>query len=813
MFSVAAKHMSSTGKILASRVMGASGGTIKPVKKHYDIAMSYAIHEENGSAATTVQTLFPSGKYSALDYTPTWAHHRFGGWFESAATPTTAVPTGTTISPSDSVVYDRSDVYARWQLPATVNFDATSGGGQMPGGWTAPDYYIGQPYGTLPVPTKSGQVFLGWFTAGGTRITEGTVVESSGATLTARYMAVSYTTTYTCTTTSSYKNTGIYSATRYSSSYPIVVDWGDGSIDVVYGGISQLAHTYSSVATFTVKISDNISSLQMSSSDSTWYTTTSQNRYTLKTIASLDSKITNYPSYCFYYCSALTSVVVPSGMTMVNTYCFYYCSALQNVALPSSCTSIGNNAFQYSGLRTTAGFALPSSLTSIGSGAFRNITNSYFTTLTIPGTVTTIGSYAFYYCYYLKNITFASGSGTLTLNSYAFAYCGYYSAMALDMSTRTVTTIPSQCFYYCRYLKEFVFPKGVTTIGTYAFYYCWNQSSAAGTLTIPEGVTSISSSYAFAYCYYLTEISLPSTLSSIGTYAFYYCSRLATIHANRLTAPTVQSTTFGNSTTYYTGRNSYSAGTNRLYVPTGATGYSSSYWADPLCSSSKCGFTLEAQAQTPYIMPDGGAYWDSGFYGGDNCEYIFDCMWLQFPRNVSGGVQIANEYTLMGSNLYSGIVPCTFNYSATSADTLTIQANQTEVRQSASSSFLNVRSTLRAKMRVGDNYLRIGFDGGTMGSVSKSTSITTGSVLYICSHAADGQWDTGVYEPMPNNTVAIFGIEIRQNGAVVKKYTPAMHNGSPCFHEEVGDTYIYSMGNSTGIYGTYDGTSLTPVVT
>lgn len=606
MFSVAIKHMSSAGKILASRVMGAADGTIKPVRKHYGLAMSYRINEGNGSSATTVDTVFPGGKYDALGYTPAWAHHRFGGWYDSAATPTTAVPTGTSISPSDPVVYGRSDVYARWQLPATVNFDATSGGGQMPGGWTAPDYYIGQPYGVLPVPTKSGETFLGWFTSGGVRITEDTAVPSDGTTLTARYMAVNYTTTYTCTTTSSYRNTGIYIAMRYSSSSPVVVDWGDNSVDVVYGSISQLAHTYSTSATFTVKISDNISSLQMSSSNSTWYGTTSQNRYTLKTIASLDSKITNYPSYCFYYCSALTSVAVPSGMTTVNSYCFYYCSALQNVALPSSCTSIDNYAFQYSGLRTTAGFVLPSNLTSIGSWAFSSISNSYFTTLTIPGTVTTIGSAAFYYCYYLKNITFASGSGTLTLGSSAFAYCGYYSVMAMDMSARTVTSIPSSCFYYCRYLKDFVFPQGLTTIGNYAFYYCWSQSSAAGTLTVPEGVTSISSSYAFAYCYYLTEISLPSTLTSIGAYAFYYCQRLATIRSNRLTAPTVQSTTFGNSNTYYTGRSSYSAGTNRLYVLPGATGYDSSYWADPLCSSAKCGFTKATMTSAPassYVRP------------------------------------------------------------------------------------------------------------------------------------------------------------------------------------------------------------------
>jgi len=45
-------------------------------------------------------------------------------------------------------------------------------------------------------------------------------------------------TEYVVQTTSSYKKTGIYSATRYSSSSPIVVDWGDGNVDAIEGNIS-----------------------------------------------------------------------------------------------------------------------------------------------------------------------------------------------------------------------------------------------------------------------------------------------------------------------------------------------------------------------------------------------------------------------------------------------------------------------------------------------------------------------------------------------------------------------------------------------
>lgn len=81
-------------------------------------------------------------------------------------------------------------------------------------------------------------------------------------------------TEYVVQTTSSYKKTGIYSATRYSSASAVVVDWGDGNAEAIEGNISQLTHEYSSVGVFHVKIS-NISNFAASANNSTWYGTTS----------------------------------------------------------------------------------------------------------------------------------------------------------------------------------------------------------------------------------------------------------------------------------------------------------------------------------------------------------------------------------------------------------------------------------------------------------------------------------------------------------------------------------------------------------
>ena len=501
MISFAVKHVADadTGRILASRALGAADGKVKPVRAHYDLRVSYAVHPENGDPATIVQAFFPSGKYDALATAPTWAHHRFAGWYESAATPSTAAPTGTPILPGDAIVHGRTDVYARWQLPATVTFDATTGGGTMPGGWTAPDYYVGQTYGTLPTPTKSGEVFLGWFTSGGTRVTTASTV--AAGTLTARYAAVTYATKWEVNCTSaSYLKTGIYSATSRNSANPTVVDWGDGSVDVVYGNISQLVHTYASTGTRTVQVSDNISAFALSTSNTTFCQTTTSNYYNVRRILAVSPNVTSIPTY------------------------------------------------------------------------------------------------AFYYLYYLHSVVFGGSGESLTLNSYAFYYAMRSgTAGTIDLSGRKCTSIPAYFCYYCYYLKNFYWPSGVTSIGSNAFRYCFYYSTSSATIAIPEGVTSVGT-YAFANCTYLTAVTLPTTLTTLGNQTFYYCSRLATITANRTTAPTVSSATFGNGNTYYTGRNSYSAGTNRLYIPAGATGYDASYWADPLCSSTKCGFTREVAA-------------------------------------------------------------------------------------------------------------------------------------------------------------------------------------------------------------------------
>ncbi len=56
----------------------------------------------------------------------------------------------------------------------------------------------------------------------------------------------------------------------------------------------------------------------------------------------------------------------------------------------------------------------------------------------------------------------------------------------------------------------------VTSIGEYAFEYCTSLTS----VTIPKGVTSIGQ-YAFTNCKRLTSVTIPKGVTAIGNNAFY----------------------------------------------------------------------------------------------------------------------------------------------------------------------------------------------------------------------------------------------------------------------------------------------------
>ena len=167
--------------------------------------------------------------------------------------------------------------------------------------------------------------------------------------------------------------------------------------------------------------------------------------------------------------------------------------------------------------------------------------NTYSGSVSIPETVTnngteysvtTIGESAF------KGSAVTSVSmpeGITSIDYNAFSGCQNLETVALPES---LTIFGFRAFESCKLLKTIKIPSGVTAIPGSCFYCC----SSLESVTIPEGVMTIGQ-YAFLGCN-LKELTLPSTVTMIGSRAFVSNNRFQSITCNATTPPSLGENAF-----------------------------------------------------------------------------------------------------------------------------------------------------------------------------------------------------------------------------------------------------------------------------
>ena len=231
------------------------------------------------------------------------------------------------------------------------------------------------------------------------------------------------------------------------------------------------------------------------------------------TSTTIPESVTSIGDYAFRYCSDLTSITIPETMTIIGRSAFSGCSGLTSVTIPNSVTSIGSYAFySCSGLTSVT---IPNSVTSIGDGAFSGCNG--LTSVTIPNSVTSIWGSAFSGCYFTTDSFINNSTLTSSNNWGATLYDGEETSNGLLIKDNSVVK--------CRpWVTSVTIPNSVTSIGSYAFSGCRGLTS----VTISNSVTSIGG-WAFSGCSSLTSVTIPSSVTSIGGYAFYECSGLTSI--------------------------------------------------------------------------------------------------------------------------------------------------------------------------------------------------------------------------------------------------------------------------------------------
>ena len=457
-----------------------------------------------------------------------------------------------------------------------VTFDANGGAidGEATAGMVVRE---GSRIGSLPIPTKDGCAFLGWFTAaeGGERVTSETVV-TGDMTLYAHWgksnddfadareiTGMAGTLTASNVGMTSEEGEGNYHSSTatlwFSWTAPangnITIDTFGSNFDTMLGaymgtGINNLTQiafnddsdgSVQSRVSFDVECGVTYFIMAGGYSSDTGDIILNWDLFTdTFEMNVVDGVVVGYRGTCP---TTLTSEDWPDSVTSIGDYAFAWCSGLTSVTIPDSVTNIGDGAFY--GCNGLSGITIPDSVTSIGVSAFLGCVGlqefvvapdnpAYtavsglllskdretliavpggLTSIAIPDCVTSIGEWAFYGCNDLTDVTIPDG--VKSIGDYAFMGCDSLTSVSIPDS---VTSIGLAAFNGCTVLAD---KDGFVIVRNVLYSYSGEDSE----ITIPDGVTSIGD-YAFFGCSGLTSVTISDGVTGIGNYAFSNCSGL-----------------------------------------------------------------------------------------------------------------------------------------------------------------------------------------------------------------------------------------------------------------------------------------------
>ena len=256
------------------------------------------------------------------------------------------------------------------------------------------------------------------------------------------------------------------------------------------------------------------------------------------------------------------------GATALQSHTFDEGTGEGTVVYEGTVTEFGSNCLLFTSALT--GIVIPEGVTNLGFQAFKACSN--LTTIQLPKSLTTIGN--------PSGLVFDGCSG---LANGQFIIDDLEWWCSLD-----IRGVYSNPLYYAKKfysapdveVTNLVIPEGVTSIGGYAFYRCEGITS----VTLPSTLTAIGSN-AFAYTN-IESVAIPASVTEIEEGTFQHCAKLTTV-----TIPEGV-TTIGGSAFAYSGLTS-------LTLPSTITSMSQSFYG---CAD------LATLTLTPGITSLGGSF-------------------------------------------------------------------------------------------------------------------------------------------------------------------------------------------------------------
>ena len=248
----------------------------------------------------------------------------------------------------------------------------------------------------------------------------------------------------------------------------------------------------------------------------------------------LPPSVKSLGTYAFAYCTNLKSINLPATQKSLPSSLLEGCSSLETIELPATLTTIGDDVFY--GCSKLKEINLHEGITTINQRAFYNCK---LTSVTIPSTVTSMGSKVFY-GNPLEEVVWKP----ITCSVYSGDNAPFYNATSKVTSfvfDEKVETIPGSLCKNMILLENVVIPESVTSIGSYAFAYC----SALKQFEFPKGIKTVTSSV-LEGCTNLGEVKIPASVTTIGSDAFYGCKNLTAIYNYAITPQSITANTVYN---------------------------------------------------------------------------------------------------------------------------------------------------------------------------------------------------------------------------------------------------------------------------